>query len=69
MRKKPPLSTALKQTGNNKAKPHRLLGIHRTLLYKKMKNMGCPELKPNVSVSKKIHYHWHLSGVDGIPVL
>jgi transcriptional regulator with PAS, ATPase and Fis domain len=33
---------ALKQTGNNKAKAARLLGIHRTLLYKKMKKHAVP---------------------------
>jgi transcriptional regulator with PAS, ATPase and Fis domain len=33
---------ALKETGNNKARAARLLGIHRTLLYKKMKKHGLP---------------------------
>jgi len=33
---------ALKQTGNNKAKAAGLLGIHRTLLYKKMKKHAIP---------------------------
>jgi transcriptional regulator with PAS, ATPase and Fis domain len=31
---------ALKETGNNKARAASLLGIHRTLLYKKMKKLG-----------------------------
>jgi PAS domain S-box-containing protein len=34
--------SALKQTGNNKAKTASLLGIHRTLLYKKMKKHSIP---------------------------
>ncbi len=33
---------ALKETGNNKAQAARRLGIHRTLLYKKMKKHGLP---------------------------
>jgi PAS domain S-box-containing protein len=33
---------ALKETGNNKARAARRLGIHRTLLYKKMKKHGLP---------------------------
>jgi transcriptional regulator with PAS, ATPase and Fis domain len=33
---------ALKRTGNNKARAAALLGIHRTLLYKKMKKHGIP---------------------------
>lgn len=33
---------ALKETGNNKAKAARILGIHRTLLYKKMKKYDLP---------------------------
>ena len=37
---------ALKQTGNNKAQAASLLGIHRTLLYKKMTKYAIP-LKPN----------------------
>lgn len=36
------LRAALKRTGNNKAKAAALLGIHRTLLYKKMKKHGLP---------------------------
>jgi PAS domain S-box-containing protein len=32
--------TALKEAGHNKARAARLLGIHRTLLYKKMKKYG-----------------------------
>lgn len=36
------LRAALKKTGNNKAKAAALLGIHRTLLYKKMKKHGLP---------------------------
>ena len=34
--------SALKQTGNNKAQAASLLGIHRTLLYKKMKKYAIP---------------------------
>jgi PAS domain S-box-containing protein len=33
---------ALKETGNNKAKAAKILGIHRTLLYKKMKKYDLP---------------------------
>ena len=33
---------ALKKTANNKARAASLLGIHRTLLYKKMKKHGVP---------------------------
>jgi transcriptional regulator with PAS, ATPase and Fis domain len=33
---------ALRQTGNNKAKAADLLGIHRTLLYRKLKKHGLP---------------------------
>ena len=33
---------ALKESGNNKARAARRLGIHRTLLYKKMKKHGLP---------------------------
>ena len=36
------IRAALSQTGNNKAKAADLLGIHRTLLYKKMKKYGLP---------------------------
>ena len=36
------LLAALKNTGNNKARAADLLGIHRTLLYKKMKKHGIP---------------------------
>jgi PAS domain S-box-containing protein len=36
------LLAALKKTGNNKAKAAALLGIHRTLLYKKLKKHGIP---------------------------
>jgi PAS domain S-box-containing protein len=38
---------ALMDTNNNKAKAAKLLGIHRTLLYKKMKKFNLP-LNPNV---------------------
>jgi 5-methyltetrahydropteroyltriglutamate--homocysteine methyltransferase len=38
------LLAALKKTGNNKARAADLLGIHRTLLYKKMKQLGLPLL-------------------------
>jgi len=34
------IRAALKETGNNKARAARLLGIHRTLLYKKMNRYG-----------------------------
>jgi len=34
------IKAALKETGNNKAQAARLLGIHRTLLYKKMARYG-----------------------------
>ena len=34
--------SALRQSGNNKSKAAALLGIHRTLLYKKMKKYGLP---------------------------
>jgi transcriptional regulator with PAS, ATPase and Fis domain len=38
---------ALLETGNNKAHAARMLGIHRTLLYKKMKKHGIvPEQEP-----------------------
>jgi transcriptional regulator with PAS, ATPase and Fis domain len=33
---------ALKESNNNKAKAARMLGIHRTLLYKKMKKYDIP---------------------------
>ena len=33
---------ALRKTANNKARAASLLGIHRTLLYKKMKKHGVP---------------------------
>ena len=33
---------ALKKTANNKVRAASLLGIHRTLLYKKMKKHGVP---------------------------
>jgi transcriptional regulator with PAS, ATPase and Fis domain len=36
------LIAALRKTGNNKARAADLLGIHRTLLYKKMKKHGLP---------------------------
>ncbi|MDP3478631.1 MAG: sigma 54-interacting transcriptional regulator [Desulfoprunum sp.] len=36
------LLVALQKTGNNKAQAAALLGIHRTLLYKKMKKHGLP---------------------------
>ncbi len=36
------LVAALRKTGNNKAQAAALLGIHRTLLYKKMKKHGLP---------------------------
>jgi transcriptional regulator with PAS, ATPase and Fis domain len=36
------LVAALRKTGNNKAQAAGLLGIHRTLLYKKMKKYGIP---------------------------
>jgi len=32
----------MKKTANNKARAASLLGIHRTLLYKKMKKHGVP---------------------------
>ena len=34
------INTALAQTGSNKTEAARLLGIHRTHLYKKMKKYG-----------------------------
>jgi transcriptional regulator of acetoin/glycerol metabolism len=36
------LVAALKKTANNKARAAALRGIHRTLLYKKMKRHGVP---------------------------
>jgi transcriptional regulator with PAS, ATPase and Fis domain len=39
------LRRALREAGHNKARAARLLGIHRTLLYKKMRRYGLP-LKP-----------------------
>ena len=39
------IQAALKQTGYNKVQAASLLGIHRTLLYKKMKKHAIP-LKP-----------------------
>jgi transcriptional regulator of acetoin/glycerol metabolism len=33
---------ALRQTGNNKARAAALLGIHRTLIYKKMRQYAIP---------------------------
>jgi transcriptional regulator with PAS, ATPase and Fis domain len=33
---------ALEESGNNKARAARMLGIHRTLLYKKMKKYAIP---------------------------
>jgi transcriptional regulator with PAS, ATPase and Fis domain len=36
------LRYALQAAGNNKAKAARILGIHRTLLYKKMKKYDLP---------------------------
>lgn len=41
---------ALAQTGYNKAGAARLLGIHRTLLYKKMKKFGI-DLRPETHES------------------
>ncbi len=40
--KKSAIVAALKKTANNKARAASLLGIHRTLLYKKMKKHGVP---------------------------
>jgi transcriptional regulator with PAS, ATPase and Fis domain len=37
MAEKEAIRYALKETGNNKARAAKILGIHRTLLYKKMK--------------------------------
>ena len=37
---------ALKEAGNNKARAANMLGIHRTLLYKKMRKNNIP-LKPD----------------------
>jgi transcriptional regulator with PAS, ATPase and Fis domain len=40
---------ALKSTNYNKSRAAGLLGIHRTLLYKKMKKYGLPNINPDVT--------------------